>query len=331
MATLARRFTSITQELVDELENSSDWSPTGAADLPTAVGATSNGTSIYASCPMSDAGSLYTKRFLLGAPSSYVPVFSTITGVSLAYAASTDDDTGVPVLGGSGSTEQHRAWNSVKGDSWITAGSGTTGGLRTNAVDTLGVRTTFTHATWQASGVTNYLGSNAGRLNAGWTHALTGYLSAEAGQANVLLDSVVETITYTAPSAPAAFALSAPADTSTGVSRTPLIDWNASTRAVHYRVRISVNSDMSSPIVDAETTKITLESQTADHEYQVATPLAAGTLYYVRVDALNYAGPDSTSQQTTACTADFSFTTQAAAVNAGLTVGQKLLLLDEMR
>lgn len=321
MATLTRTFSTVeTLANTPELDVN-PWTPVGGATLAECIGPTSGAAKYALSGDMGGPNpSFYSARIRISGPTStgsgaYVPLFSTLLSSGVSFAATFRTDTGGEsvLYGSSGEAlSEHRCFSGTgaKGDSWDTAGSGTANGLRTGDVSDIGstTRTVFTHATWQASGVVNYLSANAGRLNAGWTHEF-GLLLDGVGPENARMDTVSETITYTAPAAPGSFTLLTPADTSTGVSRTPTLTWNAAARAVLYRVRISVNSDMSSPVVDTTTTPITLETQTPATSYAVSTPLASGTLYYMRITARNYAAPDDGTAQNTDCTADFSFTT----------------------
>ncbi len=91
---------------------------------------------------------------------------------------------------------------------------------------------------------------------------------------------------------PAAPVLSAPGNGATGISATPVLSWNASSRATSYDVYFGT-----APAPP-------LASNTAGTTYSPGT-LSAGTLYYWRVVAKN-AGGSSTS-------ATWSFTTQVAA------------------
>jgi hypothetical protein len=92
--------------------------------------------------------------------------------------------------------------------------------------------------------------------------------------------------------APAAFTLSAPADTATGVTTTPMLTWTASLYASDYRVQIDTINTFPAPIVNtvvaAPTMNFTVPGST----------LAPATLYYWRVVAENaysqaVAGPRS--------------------------------------
>jgi hypothetical protein len=79
---------------------------------------------------------------------------------------------------------------------------------------------------------------------------------------------------------PAAFSLSMPANMATGVGTTPNLSWSASLYATGYTVLVSVNSNLSAPVVNVNV---------ATTSYMVSPALAAGT-YFWRVQATNIYG-----------------------------------------
>lgn len=98
----------------------------------------------------------------------------------------------------------------------------------------------------------------------------------------------------TPPSAPT---LSSPADSATGISATPDLQWSASPGATSYQAQVSIASSFSSTVFNQtgiSTTQVT-----------VSPALNASTTYYWRVNASNSAGNSSWSSVR-------SFTTAAA-------------------
>lgn len=319
--TTTDRIASIVTQRQFSVHNSDPWAFAGSSPpttLAEGVGASSGANTYLLGGELIDSGAMYSQLLECSGWDHTIPLFSTGIGVSLRATMRDDFGAGGTYYGNSSSADgEHRAYNTLLGDNYDDAAAGGSEGIRCSTLSVLGAsRTVITHNTWRSGDITAYLTGNAGRLNSGWTHGIVVWTD-DVGPEHGRVDTVKETITWTAPAAPDAFTLSAPADSATGVSRTPTLTWNASTRAVYYRVRVSANADMSSPIVDANTTAITIESQTGDTSYAVPTPLAANTLYYWRVDAVNYAGIDDTSPQTTACTADRSFTTASGRTRGG--------------
>jgi hypothetical protein len=247
-----------------------------------------------------------------------IPFFSTITAFSTSrFASKTNilDDVSISGIG----TLQTRVYS--VGSTYSDAGTGTSGGLRSSVANSLTVTPTeYVKATWQASGVTNYFGS--GSSGQGVNRANSSSLAVEEAvfwtqdvdvEAGAQYYKVSGTFTFTPPGAPGAFTLLGPADDATDVSLTPTLTWNAASNAVQYRVRVSPNSDMSAPVVDETTDPITDNTATAGTSFDVpAAALENGTEYFWRVTAINYATTATTGEQTTDCTADFSFTTEAA-------------------
>lgn len=85
----------------------------------------------------------------------------------------------------------------------------------------------------------------------------------------------------TAVGAPAAPILVSPLDSSVGVSRNPLLDWNNVPNATSYRVMVSIYPDFLSTVVNTTVTT---------SQYTVSTALAYNTKYYWRVNATNSSG-----------------------------------------
>ncbi|MGV8018907.1 MAG: hypothetical protein AB2L26_12115 [Ignavibacteria bacterium] len=81
---------------------------------------------------------------------------------------------------------------------------------------------------------------------------------------------------------PAAPILTAPPDSSIGVSRNPVLTWNPVPNANSYRVQVSTTPTFSSTVVNAVTGSST--------QYTVTTALNYNTMYYWRVNATNAGG-----------------------------------------
>ncbi len=101
------------------------------------------------------------------------------------------------------------------------------------------------------------------------------------------------------PTAPGAFSQSAPAGGATGVSTTPAFAWGASSNAASYALVVSTSSTFTNPVIN--------QSGLTGTSYTPGTALAASTLYYWRVTAVNTAG------SAIATNAGISFTTGVAA------------------
>lgn len=86
--------------------------------------------------------------------------------------------------------------------------------------------------------------------------------------------------------APGAFATTAPADGATEVRGAPTLSWGTAQRASVYRVTVSANADLSSPIES---------TQTSATSFVPTATLADGTTYYWQVTALNGAGATTTA------------------------------------
>lgn len=89
------------------------------------------------------------------------------------------------------------------------------------------------------------------------------------------------TTTIGPPSAPL---LISPPNNSTGVSRTPILDWNNSPGATTYRVQVATDANFTTIIINQVTGSTS--------QYQVITALNYNTTYYWRANATN-AGGDS--------------------------------------
>ena len=99
-----------------------------------------------------------------------------------------------------------------------------------------------------------------------------------------------------AAAAPAAPALTAPADASTGVSVLPTFTWGAVAQAVSYDIQVA--SDPAFSTIVASSTGLTSTS------YTPAAPLTLSTAYYWRVRANNVCGTSSYSVLAAFMTAD---------------------------
>jgi hypothetical protein len=96
--------------------------------------------------------------------------------------------------------------------------------------------------------------------------------------------------------------LLSPANNTTGVSLTPLLDWSDVTGAANYRVQVSTSASFTTTAVD--------QSSLSASQYQVlSNALSQNTTYYWRVRA--YTGTDSSTW-----TGNFTFTTAALNVPA---------------
>jgi subtilisin family serine protease len=113
------------------------------------------------------------------------------------------------------------------------------------------------------------------------------------GTVNLLLYSVIGTVSP--PTPPAAPALSSPANAATGVAISPTLTWIASTGATSYTVQVSTSSIFTTTVYNVS--GITGTSTTV-------TGLAVNTVYYWRVNATNDGG-------TSAFSGTWNFTTTA--------------------
>lgn len=330
MATIVRTANTVTQRAFG-VENSGSWTFAGSnppATLAEGLGSGSGPappsapTKYLLSGILSDQGSFYSQLIEATGWSKRVPLFCTVSGVSLKVAMRDTFGAGATYFGNTTDTDgQHRAYNTgLSGHTWDSAQAGPPYGIRCPTLSVLSASPTyFTHSSWAVGDITLYLNLASGRLNDNWTHGFMVNLDpTEVGPENAYAYLLTETLTLTFPTQPNAFALLAPATHTMGTSLTPTLSWDtlgsavSSAKAEHYLVEISVNADLSAPLHSATTTQANLETDTAVSSYRVpAGVLSPLTKYYWRVTALNYAGADNTSQQTRACTADFDFTTGA--------------------
>ena len=139
---------------------------------------------------------------------------------------------------------------------------------------------------------------SAGLVTAATNGVIT---SLPAGTPNRLLYALIAS--GPPPPPPAAPVLSSPANGATGVSTSPALAWNASSGATSYRVQVSTSSSFVSTVYDQSG----ITSTTTN-----VTGLAAGTVYYWRVNATNAGG-------TSAFSTVFSFTTGAGSPPAAPT------------
>jgi transposase-like protein len=95
---------------------------------------------------------------------------------------------------------------------------------------------------------------------------------------------------FTAPLTPAAPALIAPAQNALNVPVSTTLIWNASNRAVSYRVQLSADSTFATMLVN---------DSTATDTTRAVGPLANNTRYYWRVNAKNAGGTSNFSQRRT--------------------------------
>lgn len=117
------------------------------------------------------------------------------------------------------------------------------------------------------------------------------------GGGSTVASNAGRTFTTLTPPAPSAFTQTAPAASATSVSRTPTFTWAAAANASTYALTVSVNSNLSSPLINA--------SNLTNTSFSPGTSLAANTTYYWRVVATNSTG------STTATNSGISFTTSA--------------------
>ncbi len=116
---------------------------------------------------------------------------------------------------------------------------------------------------------------------------------------------------FTTLPAPGAFDLLSPAHTTTTASHTPAFDWQDSSDAATYTLQVADNPAFASPVID--------DATLAESAYTVASPLAADTVYYWRVTAVNASGNAAAGNN------PFSFTTPPSADLADLEVSVGVL------
>ncbi|MCX6156853.1 MAG: hypothetical protein NTY74_02615 [Ignavibacteriae bacterium] len=88
--------------------------------------------------------------------------------------------------------------------------------------------------------------------------------------------------------APAAPSLVTPPNNSTGISLTPLLDWNNVIGATTYRVQLSTSPTFTTTIVNQVTGALS--------QYQITVPLSYNTTYYWRANATNAGGTSPYSE-----------------------------------
>ena len=170
------------------------------------------------------------------------------------------------------------AWNASTGATSYGLQVSTTSSFTTTAVNQTGITgTSYAVPSTQLSNSTTYY----------WRVNATNAAGTSAWSATRSFTTVV------AP--PAAPTLVSPTNGATGVSRTPLLTWNASSGATSYRVQVSTNSSFSTTVVNQS---VTATSYTVPS----GSRLSATTKYYWRVNATNAGG-------TGAWSAVWSFTT----------------------
>jgi len=197
--------------------------------------------------------------------------------------------------------------------SYASAQIGVGAGVRSAATTTINATPVeIVRNTWQGgtpNGFNSYFGTNSsgqgvGRANDPNLTGIYNIINDEAVSDTVRMWKVSAKFNYTL-NAPSAFALLTPADEATDTALKPTLSWEHATgvgildgaiigTGQGYRLRVSLASDLSAPVVDVD--EITGES------YTLTANLEPLTEYYWGVDAVNEDG-------TTACTAVFSFTT----------------------
>lgn len=88
--------------------------------------------------------------------------------------------------------------------------------------------------------------------------------------------------------APASPVLVSPPNNATGVSLTPILDWNNVPGATSYRVQLSTSPSFTTTIVNQVTGAMS--------QYQITVPLAYNTTYYWRANATNAGGTSAWSE-----------------------------------
>lgn len=298
------------------------WSPiSGAQTLVQGLG----GTGAIESNILEEGfpGRDRTPLLLCSNPDNRVPVFARVNSIVVDVEVSCDSGmyVGLPAPDISGNM---RSWSSADQQSWISAGSGSSSGIRDiGGFDFEGeMWTAYQITTWQPFGVRDTFGygssgqppGNASRANSDGGAEMRFGLVMLSGFGRVRLRNLSRTITFVSPAFPGSFALSGPANGSSGVSLAPVLSWEQSSLAVCYRVVVSQNADLSNPVINTTLPAITRESQTPVSQYQVPSGvLIPGTTYYWRAYAINYAEGNNTSPQETASSSVFSFTTQMSA------------------
>jgi hypothetical protein len=87
---------------------------------------------------------------------------------------------------------------------------------------------------------------------------------------------------------PAAPLLITPPNNSTGITRTPILDWNNVPGATSYRVQLSTDPNFGTTLINAVTGAVS--------QYQIVAALAYNTTYYWRANATNAGGTSGWSE-----------------------------------
>ncbi|MEM1214177.1 MAG: PA14 domain-containing protein [Bacteroidota bacterium] len=119
------------------------------------------------------------------------------------------------------------------------------------------------------------------------------------------IDYMERVIGGSTPTPPGSFTLSTPTNNANDITTNPTWTWSAASNADSYQLKVSTNSNLSSPIINA--------SGISSTSYSSGTTLAEDTKYYWSITAVN------TDGSTTASNANFSFTTETT--GGGCTVG----------
>ena len=88
--------------------------------------------------------------------------------------------------------------------------------------------------------------------------------------------------TLLAMNPPPQVSLTTPAEGATGIALTPIFSWQGVDEAETYTLQVSINSDLSSPVID--------QSDLIETDYEVRNTLQIDTVYYWRVRAANHLG-----------------------------------------
>ena len=126
---------------------------------------------------------------------------------------------------------------------------------------------------------------------------------------------------------PALVILSSPENNVSQVSTTPQLTWNEAERATDYEIQLSVNSDFSDIIIEAEL---------SETSFDVTEPLENATIYYWRVRAINIGGVGEWSETSSFATEVFEtlvFNNYPNPFNSSTTIhyqlsGQTRVLID---
>ena len=310
MATLTSRAATITTVNAGGGEDA-DWSPTGGT-LAQAFGASSDGTSLYASAdidPINNATvSTYRLKFT-GFDFSAIPTGSTINSVTFGIRARTAfavlDTVVLPDFGGGGGgnlTHVLKFYNS--------SGGATINQYSDAAVCQYRVRTVLSNSAYalisEALGSTtdgNGHTSNAVSFftlnnvkSAGLTMELGFYDETQSDEViRISAYDVFITVDYTAPNPPGSFTLTSPTNGQANIDTTALtLSWTEATGFTTYTVVVSENADLSTPEIE--------ETGLTDESLDLSSGLpSTPKRWYWQVTAINGVGSTTSSI--------FSFTT----------------------